>query len=72
MAFAVVFVKGPPDRWVYINDGDEPEGKTNKHYPVQEGRNTFELKASPRGPAVSRTIDVVAQDPPMEVDLTPA
>ena len=72
MAFAVVFVKGPPGRWVYINGGREPEGKTNKHYPVEEGWNTFELKASPKGPAVSRRVDVVAQDPPMEVDLTPA
>ncbi len=70
--FAVVFVKGPPDRRVYINGGEEPEGKTNKHYAVRAARNTFELKASPKGPAVSRTVDVVSQDPPMEVDLTPA
>lgn len=72
MAFAIVFVKGPPGRFVYINDGDEPEGRTNKHYAVQEALNTFELKASARGPAVSRIVDVVSQDPPMEVDLTPA
>ena len=69
MSFAVVFVRGKPGRWVYINDGDEPEGRTNKHYAVQEGLNTFELKASHRGPAVSRTVNVVAQDPPMRVRL---
>lgn len=68
MPFAVVFVKGPPGRWVYINDGDEPEGKTNRHYPVTVSRNTFELKASNRGPAVSRVVDVVSRDPPMVVD----
>lgn len=71
MAFAIVFVKGPPGRWVYINDGDEPEGRTNKRYAVEEGDNTFELKASSKGPAVSRLVTVIAQDPPMEVDLTP-
>jgi hypothetical protein len=71
MPFAVVFVKGPQGRLVYINDGDETEGRTNRHYPVQVGVNTFELKASARGPAVLRRLAVVAQDPPQEVDLTP-
>lgn len=71
MAFAVVFVKGPPDRLVYINDGDAPEGTTNKAYAVEEGWNTFELKSSPKGPAFSVTANVVNQDPPFEVDLTP-
>lgn len=71
MAFAVVFVKGPPKRLVYINDGDAPEGRTNKHYAVQEGQNTFELKQSPHGPPNSVTDNIVSKDPPMEVDLTP-
>lgn len=70
MAFAVVRVSGPPGRMVYINGGGTPEGETNKYYAVEEGRNSFELKASPKGPAVSRVVDIVAQDPPMEVDLT--
>ncbi|MCZ6860952.1 MAG: hypothetical protein O7I42_11875 [Alphaproteobacteria bacterium] len=71
MAIAVVYVKGPPERLVYINDGEVAEGRTNKHYPVEEGPNTFELKKSPRGPAYSLTENIVAKDPPMEVDLTP-
>ena len=71
MAFAVVFVKGPTDRLVYINDGAVAEGRTNKHYAVEEGRNTFELKQSPQGPPNSVTAEILAQDPPMEVDLTP-
>ncbi len=72
MSFAVVLVTGPPGRLVYINGGNAPEGQTNKRYAVEEGPNTFELKASPKGPAVSRVANVVAQDPPFEVDLTPA
>lgn len=71
MPFAVVLVKGPEGRLVYINDGDEPEGRTNRPYAVEEGINTFELKASFQGPAVFRRVNVVAQDPPQEVDLTP-
>lgn len=71
MGFAVVKVIGPPDRWVYINDGHEPEGKTNKVYAVEEGLNTFELKASPSGPAAFKRVDIRMQDPPMVVDLTP-
>ena len=72
MPFAVVLVTGPEGRLVYINDGDEPEGRTNRPYAVEVGINTFELKASPQGPAVFRRVNVVAQDPPQEVDLTPA
>lgn len=72
MAFAAVYVKGPPERLVYINGGDVAEGRTNKHYAVQEGPNTFELKQSPRGPASSVTATILSKDPPMEVDLTPS
>ena len=71
MNFAVVFVKGPAERLVYINDGDVPEGRTNKHYAVEEGQNTFELKSSSRGPAHSVTANIVSRTPPMQVDLTP-
>jgi len=71
MAFAVVRVTGPNGRLVYINGGRAPEGLTNKEYAVEEGLNTFELKASPKGPAMSRRVNVITQDPPMVVDLTP-
>lgn len=71
MGFAVVEVTGPPDRCVFINDGQEPEGKTNDFYPVEEGCNTFELKASSMGPAAFKRVEIRAQTPPMVVDLTP-
>ncbi len=71
MSFARVRVTGPADRLVYINGGRRPEGRTNEEFVVDEGQNTFELKASPKGPAAVRTVNVVASDPPMEVDLTP-
>ncbi len=69
MAFAVVMVKGPPNRLFYVNGGVDSEGRTNKHYAVEVGFNTFELKASPSGSAISKTVNVLAQDPPMVVDL---
>ena len=72
MVLAVVYVKGPAERLVYINDGEVPEGRTNKHYAVEEGPNTFELKLSSRGPASSVTANIVSKNPPMEVDLTPS
>ncbi len=71
MAWAAVFVKGPENRRVYINGDNEPAGKTNKNYAVETGWNTFELKASRLGSAVSKTVDVAVKDPPMVVDLTP-
>ena len=46
MVWAAVFVKGTENRRVYINGDNDPAGKTNKHYAVETGWNTFELKAS--------------------------
>ena len=69
MAWAVVEVTGPPDRNVYINDKPTPSGRTNDFFPVPEGVNSFELKASRYGPAVYKEVEVTHQDPPVIIDL---